>query len=180
MGESGWARIEIGGRAPRQGLARALALDVDDLDKLVAGEEVKNVQVRQEDGLLVIEDDQAWYARFDDIEGEMEILGVAFERSSGMTASFGESRRSFRPGARLPSVVTPDIDVEHSEEDGGWMVSVETIRELLDEGGETRLRQWLDEKYPVIPALEPIQLYDDKDDPDYEEKVIDNDGVVDG
>lgn len=178
MGESGWARIEIGGRAPRQGLARALNLTIEELDKLVAGEPVPETEVGFEDGLIVIEDDTAWYARFDGLEGALEEMGVAFDRSSGMTSSFGESSRSFRPATPLPNVIGKDIDVEHSEEDGAWMVSVKTIRELLAEGGETRLRQWLDEQYPEVPALENIQLYDDKDDPDYEEEVVDDEGVV--
>jgi hypothetical protein len=164
MASYAWAKLEIGGRVDRERLIQAL-LDFTDLkedeieealDDLKAGQagdaDGMKCSVYVEDGHLVVEDPDAVYAQFTDLENELMTLKVPFDRTSEDVAEFDGGIAWYRPELGL---------IEAAHNDGQAMVSLDEVRAKLAEGAEV-LREWLTSTYPEPGPLPELVVEDDE------------------
>lgn len=154
MSERGWARLTIGGRAPRHELFKLLAMHADAVPKeLKAGKDSGLVYWEHlgEGGgpCLIVEDEEARYAKFDELEIALIKLGVAFDRESAAVGEYPEMHQSFRPGMPSEDCIVAGGEIQ---------VSASDVLARLDKGGETLLRNWLRRVAPEYPPLEPLDL----------------------
>lgn len=135
MGTRGFARLTIGGPVKLSVLEHWIDESYSDLEP-------------DDDGLIVIEDDEASYSMFYDLEKGLADAGIAFDRESGSNGEYdSQSLRRFRPGIG-------DFEYETGGNDE-WTITVAEIRAKLAESPEALLA-FLNEKYPDLPKLEPI------------------------
>jgi hypothetical protein len=158
MPSCAWAKLEIGGRVDRQVLIDAIIdnteLSEEDveqaLEELKAGQagdaDGRVISIYVDDGHLVIEDPDAVYAQFTDLENELLTLGVPFDRTSEDVAEFDGGIAWYRPELGL---------IEAAHNDGQAMVSLDEVRAKLKEGPEA-LVAWLTSTYPEPGPLPPL------------------------
>jgi hypothetical protein len=151
MGAYGWAKLKIGGRVSKRALREALAIHDVDLDEALEPGDYSGygLEAYLDEGHLVVEDDQASYAQFTDLEAALVAAGIAFDRLSDPVAEFGECVSHFRRGM-AGSYDAPSDGHEP-------MVPVREVRRRLEDGLDP-LRAWLDHEHPAIPELEPLEI----------------------
>lgn len=155
MGVHGWAKLKIGGTVSKRALREALTIHEIDLEEsLEPGDyDGHGLEAYLDEDHLVIEDDQASYAQFTELETVLVTAGIAFDRLSDPVAEYGECVRSFRPGMATP--------YDTASEGYEPMVPVHEVRRRLADGLDA-LRAWLDQEHPAIPELERLDLIDDE------------------
>jgi hypothetical protein len=140
------ARIEIGGELPRQHLPRFCRLfDVGDENALLK---------RVTDGRLVLEDAQAAWGEFYELETTCRDLDLPYRRHSDGYWEQPPQRVFWQPGMEGPESVTT-----HS--DGGMLVSMDVLRETRDHlraGNTTAALALLEETIIEVPELPVFRL----------------------
>jgi hypothetical protein len=140
------ARIEIGGELPRQHLPRfCRLLDVSDEDVLLE---------RIADGHLVLEDDQAAWGEFFELESVCRDLDLPYQRRSEGYWDQPPQLAFWQPGMEGSESVTTNGD-------GGILVSMDTLREARDylrAGGAAEALALLEETAIEVPDLPPFRL----------------------
>jgi hypothetical protein len=142
------ARIEIGGELPRQHLARLCKLfEVDDEEALMA---------RVADGDLVLEDDQAAWGEFLELETTCRDLDLPYQRRSEGYWERPPQLVFWRPGMDEPESVTTNSD-------GGILVQMDTLCEARDHlraGSAARALALLEDAVITAPDLPPFRIVD--------------------
>jgi hypothetical protein len=109
-----------------------------------------SVDTEVEDGIFSLEDGEARYGEFGDLEDLLISRGIPFDRESGMDWNSPPAIRIYRPG--VPAFDHYDSTPDSYDE----VVSVSKIRELLgrdDPVGAAAIRRYLDESFPAYPPL---------------------------
>jgi hypothetical protein len=140
MGEHSWARLTIGGAVSRQALADAL--------ETLAGCRLDECL---EDGQVVVEDPEAPWGGFAELEAWLEIRRIPFDLESAARAGgwpdllihwrpdWGRVELACDDGHREPVIPRSEIR--------GALARCRTLRGV---------RRWLARTYPTIPPLPPI------------------------
>ena len=140
MGERSWARLTIGGTVSRSALAGAL-------DAL----EGRRLEDCLEDDQVVVEDPEASWGGFSELEAWLEGRGIPFDlESAACPGAWPDMLVHVRPGRGRVEFVSDD---SHQEP----VIPRSTLRTALTRYQTLkRLRAWLARMYPEVPALEPI------------------------
>ena len=140
MGERSWARLTIGGQVPRRLLTDAL--------ETLAGCRLDECL---EDGRVVVEDPEASWGGFSELEAWLEGRGIPFDlESAACPGAWPDMLVHFRPGRGRVEFVADD---SHAEP----VIPRSTLRTALRRYRTLKsLRAWLARTYPEVPALEPI------------------------
>jgi hypothetical protein len=140
MGERSWARLTIGGPVPRRLLTDAL--------ETLAGCRLDECL---EDGRVVVEDPEASWGGFSELEAWLEGRGIPFDlESAACPGAWPDMLVHFRPGRGRVEFVADD---SHAEP----VIPRSTLRTALTRYRTLKsLRAWLRRTYPEVPALEPI------------------------
>ena len=140
------ARIEIGGDLPRQHLPRFCRLfEVDDEDELV--EHITG-------GHLVLEDEQAAWGEFYELENVCRDLDLPYRRHSDGYWEQPPQRVFWQPDMEGPESVTTDSD-------GGMLVSMDVLSEARDHlraGRAANALALLEETIIEVPELPVFRL----------------------
>ena len=140
MGERSWARLTIGGALSRDALAGALeTLTGFQLDECLEGAQV------------VVEDAEASWGGFSELEAWLEARGIPFDLESGACPGGWSDRLvHFRPDRRRVEFVSDDSHAEPVIPRSALRAALTRCRTLKD------LRAWLTRTDPETAALEPI------------------------
>ena len=140
MGERSWARLTIGGHVPRRLLTDAL--------ETLAGCRLDECL---EDGQVVVEDPEASWGGFSELEAWLEGRGIPFDlESAACPGAWPDMLVHSRPGRGRVEFVSDD---SHAEP----VIPRSTLRTALTRSRTLKgLRTWLTRTYPEVPALEPI------------------------
>ena len=140
MGERSWARLTIGGTVSRLALADAL--------ETLAGCRLDECL---EDGQVVVEDPQASWGGFSELEAWLEDRGIPFDlESAACPGGWPDMLVHFRRGGGRVEFVSDD---SHREP----VIPRSTLRTALTRYRTLQgLRAWLARTYPEVPALKPI------------------------
>jgi hypothetical protein len=140
MGERSWARLTIGGAVSRSALVGVL----DTLEGL-------RLEDCLEDGHVVVEDPEASWGGFSELETWLEARGIPFDLESGACpGGWPDMLVHFRPGRGRVEFVSDD---SHAEP----VIPRSTLRTAPTRSRTLKgLRAWLARTYPEVPALEPI------------------------
>jgi hypothetical protein len=140
MGERSWARLTIGGTVSRRALADVLAtLAGCRLDECL------------EDDQVVVEDPEASWGGFSELEAWLETRGIPFDlESAACPGGWPDLLVHFRPGRGR---VEFPCDDGHREP----VIPRSAIRAALARCRTVHgVRRWLTRMYPTIPPLPPI------------------------
>lgn len=142
------ARIEIGGELPRQHLPRFCRLfDVSDENAMMK---------RVTDGCLVLEDAQAAWGEFYELETTCRDLDLPYRRHSEGHWEQPPQLVFWQPGMEEPESVTTDSD-------GGMLVSMDVLceaRDYLRDGRDAEALVLLDETMIEVPELPAFRIAD--------------------
>jgi hypothetical protein len=140
MGERSWARLTIGGRVSRAALAEAL----ERLEGL-------GLEDCLEDDRVIIEDPEASWGGFSELEAWLQARGIPFDlESEACPGAWPDMLVHFRPGRGRVEFVADDSHAEPVIPRSALRTALTRYRTL------TGLRRWLARTYPEVPTLEPI------------------------
>lgn len=148
MSDRAWAKIRIGGVAPRAALAAALEAGGYSLEDVSADANDEG-QPWWDGDVLALEDADASVGAFFELESALVVAGIDFNRINDPGGEFGFGLRQFRRGWLKPMEYETTSDYEP-------IVSVADVRRLLADGAA--LAAWLDEQFPQTPALTPLEI----------------------
>jgi hypothetical protein len=121
--------------------------------QLYLGESFGDLEVEIKEGIFYLNNSEARYGEFYDLEELLIKKGVPFDRESGMDWNAPPAIRIFRP---------PDFDYTDSTPDSyDEVVSVAKIRELIQDGEKAsddaslarRIEDYLGKSFPSYPPL---------------------------
>jgi hypothetical protein len=140
MGERSWARLTIGGTVSRSALAGALdALEGLRLESCLG------------DNHVVLEDPEASWGGFSELEAWLLARGIPFDLESGACpGEWPDMLVHFRPGRGRVEFVSDDSHAEPVIARSALRTALRRYRTLKG------FRAWLARTYPEVPALEPI------------------------
>lgn len=121
--------------------------------------ELFGADTETEEGIFSINDSEAPYGEFPDLEDLLVKKGIPFDRRSYMDWNRPPVLRVFRPWNLSPGSDPPvDLCISLDTDGDEPVVSVVKIREILDrtdteEGPEENLRDYLDFNFPSYPPL---------------------------
>ena len=140
MGERSWARLTIGGAVSRPALTEAL--------ETLAGCRLDECL---EDERVVVEDPEAAWGGFSELEAWLQACGIPFDLESGACpGGWPDLLVHFRPGRGRVEFACDDA---HSEP----VISRAALRAALARCRTLRgVRRWLARTYPDIPPLPAI------------------------
>jgi hypothetical protein len=105
-------------------------------------------EVYVEDGIITLDDQEAAYGMFSDLEDLLRKKDIPFDRQSGQAYDYTPELVIFRPAQNG----APALDLTLHLEDGEPIVRVRDIRDLLPQGIEA-IRAYLDREFPSYPPL---------------------------
>ena len=141
MGERSWARRTIGGRVSRSALTEAL--------ETLEGRLLEDCL---EDNQVVVEDAEASWGGFSELEAWLQARGIPFDLESGACAgSWPDRLVQFRPGRGRVEFVSDDSHAEPVIPRSALRAALSRCRTLKS------LRAWLARTDPEVPTLEPIR-----------------------
>jgi hypothetical protein len=145
MGERSWARLTIGGTVARSALARA----IDTLEGL-------RLEDCLEDGQVVIEDPDAAWGGFSELEAWLEAQGVPFDlESAARSGIWPDMLVHFRPEKGRLEFTSDD---SHAEP----VIRRSEVAQALRRCGTVRgVRRWLARAYPRVASLPPVRWTDE-------------------
>jgi hypothetical protein len=153
MSDRFWARLEFPAALIDAEITEALEAEGVNMAKLDPSESADDY-AWIEDGIFTLEDSEARYGQFEDLEGVLKLKGIPFDRESAGYYEFIPERVIFRPATNgdLPREMVFLLC------DGDPVVSVAAIREALDrtdteEGPEENVRDYLNFNFPAYPPL---------------------------
>jgi hypothetical protein len=141
MGERSWARLTIGGRVSRSALAGALeALEGVRLESCLG------------DHHVVVEDPEASWGGFSELETWLQARGIPFDlESAACPGAWPDMLVHFRPERGRVEFVSDDSHAEPVIPRSALQTALRRYRTLKG------LCAWLARMYPEVPALEPIR-----------------------
>ena len=145
MGERSWARLTIGGPVSRQALAEALETLVGfPLDECL------------EDDQIVVEDPEAAWGGFSELEAWLEARGIPFDlESAARPGAWPDMLVHFRPGRGRLEFASDD---SHGEP----VIRRSEVEAALRRCRTVRgVRRWLGRAYPRVAPLPPIRWSQD-------------------
>jgi hypothetical protein len=145
MGERSWARLTIGGPVWRRALADALETLVGcRLDECV------------EDDLVVVEDPDAAWGGFSELEAWLEARGIPFDlESAARSGMWPDMLVHFRPERGRLEFASDD---SHAEP----VIRRSEVEAALQRGRSVRgVRRWLARRYPHVAPLPRIRWADE-------------------
>ena len=149
MSDRFYAGLEIGGLISGD-LVPALAAQISNAGLLFPGESLE--QHINNDGLLALEDDQASYGEFPELEGWLQKHGIEFDRHSSGYFDLLPEWVSFRRGqGRIVHLLDGQGDQVISHQDISRAHAESTTLPAL----QTALAEILG---PAVPPLNPINL----------------------
>ena len=129
MADRYWGRLEFPAALIDAEVTEALQEEGVEMDKLDPSESCDDY-AWIEDGIFTLEDSEARYGCWEDLENLLRLKGIPFDReSSGFYEIFPE-RRIFRPGNNGER----SLDKTYLLVDGDPVVSVAAIKERLNDG----------------------------------------------
>jgi hypothetical protein len=145
MGERSWARLTIGGAVSRQALADALeTLAGCPLDECL------------EDDHVVVEDPEAAWGGFSDLEAWLEARGIPFDLESAACAgAWPDMLVHFRPGRERLEFASDDSHAEPVIRRSELQAAFRRCRTVRG------VRRWLARRYPRVAPLPAIRWTDD-------------------
>ncbi len=145
MGERSWARLTIGGSVSRRALADAL--------ETLAGFRLDECL---EDDQVVVEDPEAAWGGFSELEAWLEARGIPFDlESAGCSGAWPDMLVHVRPGRGRLEFASDD---GHAEP----VIRRSEIEAALRRCRSVRgLRHWLARRYPRVAPLPPIRWADE-------------------
>jgi hypothetical protein len=140
MGERSWARLTIGGPVSRRALADALETLVGyQLDECL------------EDDQVVVEDPEAAWGGFSELEAWLEARGIPFDlESAACPGVWPDMLVHFRPGRRRLEFASDDSHGEPVIRRSEVEAALRRCRSIR------RVRHWLARAYPRVAPLPPI------------------------
>ncbi|MCL4502390.1 MAG: hypothetical protein M1438_11150 [Deltaproteobacteria bacterium] len=118
-------------------------------DSLEIDGSLGDLEVEVKEGLFSMENSEARYGEFDDLETLLIEKGIPFDRVSGMDWNRPPERRIFRPGP-------PDFDHYYPLDSEAYapVVSISTIQELLGLPMPTyEIQAYLEKHFPSYSPL---------------------------
>jgi len=115
-------------------------------------------EVYVDDGILSLDNQEARYGMFDDLERLLRKKGIPFDRQSGQYAEYSAELVIFRP-AKDDASTALDLTIPLWNDEP--FVSVREIREIIRSNPPTKgayecvlaIQSYLDEHYPAYPPL---------------------------
>jgi len=147
MADRYWGRLEFPAALIDAEVTEALQEEGVEMDKLDPSESCDDY-AWIEDGIFTLEDSEARYGCWEDLENLLRLKGIPFDRESSGYYEFIPERVIFRPSANG----TPPRDLVFLLCDGAPVVEVEKIRNLLAQGAEA-VKAYLDDHFPLYPPL---------------------------
>ena len=147
MSDRYWGKIEFPAALIDAEVTKALQKESVEMDKLDPSEHADDY-AWIEDGIFTLEDSEARYGCWEDLENLLRLKGIPFDRESSGYYEFIPELVVFRPGANG----TPPRDLVFLLCDGARVVEVEKIRNLLAQGVEA-VSAYLDDHFPLYPPL---------------------------
>src|SRR5438093_5519 len=141
MGERSWARLTIGGRVSRSALTEAL-------------ETLEGLRLEDclEDNQVVVEDPEASWGGFFELEAWLQARGIPFDLESGACLGGWPDRLvQFRPSRGRVEFVSDDSHAELVILRSALRAALTRCRTLKS------LRAWLARTDSEVPTLEPIR-----------------------
>jgi hypothetical protein len=141
MGERSWARLTIGGTVSRAALADALeALEGLRLESCLG------------DNHVVVEDPEASWGGFSELEAWLQGRGIPFDlESAACPGTWPDMLVHFRPDRGRVELVSDDSHAEPVIARSALRTALSRYRTLKGLGA------WLARTYPEVPALPPIR-----------------------
>lgn len=147
MADRYWGKLEFPAALIDAEVTEALQEEGVEMDKLDPSESCDDY-AWIEDGIFTLEDSEARYGCWEDLENLLRLKGIPFDRESSGYYEFIPERVIFRPSANG----TPPRDLVFLLCDGAPIVEVEKIRNLLAQGAEA-ITAYLDDHFPLYPPL---------------------------
>lgn len=147
MADRYWGKLEFPAALIDAEVTEALQEEGVEMDKLDPSESCDDY-AWIEDGIFTLEDSEARYGCWEDLENLLRLKGIPFDRESSGYYEFIPERVIFRPSANG----TPPRDLVFLLCDGAPVVEVEKIRNLLAQGAEA-VKAYLDDHFPLYPPL---------------------------
>ena len=147
MADRYWGRLEFPAALIDAEVTEALQEEGVEIDKLDPSESCDDY-AWIEDGIFTLEDSEARYGCWEDLENLLRLKGIPFDRESSGYYEFIPERVIFRPGTNG----TPPRDLVFLLCDGAPIVEVEKIRNLLAQGAEA-VTAYLDDQFPPYLPL---------------------------
>jgi hypothetical protein len=145
MGDRSWARLTIGGTVSRSALAGAL----DRLAGLRLEECLEGDQV-------VIEDPEASWGGFSELEAWLESQGIPFDlESAACSGAWPDMLVHFRPGKGRREFASDDSHAEPVIRRSEVQAALRRCRSVRG------VRRWLGRAYPRVAPLPPIRWTDE-------------------
>jgi hypothetical protein len=145
VGERSWARLTIGGTVSRAALAQAL-------------ETLEGLRLEDclEDGQVVVEDPDAAWGGFSELEAWLESQGIPFDlESAARSGVWPDMLVHFRPAKGRLEFTSDD---SHAEP----VIRRSEVKQALRRCRTVRgFRRWLARAYPRVASLPPVQWADE-------------------
>jgi len=118
-------------------------------------EDYHGADIEVESGIFSLEDGEARYGEFEDLETLLKTKSIPFDRETAMDWQQPPCRQVYRPARNGHAEIDEHIQLNS---DGEVVVSVAAIREALDrtdteEGPEENVRDYLNFNFPAYPPL---------------------------
>jgi len=151
MGDRFWGRIEFPDRMIDAEVREALegeGVEFDGDNLVEKRMQTYDPEVYVDDGILSLDNQEASYGMFDDLERLLRKKGIPFDRQSGQAYEYTPERVIFRPAHNG----VPALDLTLPLFDDEPVVFLRDLRNLLPKGIEA-IRAYLDKEYPTYPPL---------------------------
>jgi hypothetical protein len=155
VSDRAWAKLIIGGKAKRSVLDAILRKHtgegLDEAEKNSPDDDRGYPAWDDDHQHVVVTDSEASGAMFEGLENALVEAEIDFDRqSAACIGAWGDTLAVYRRGMKAV------IEHESNESSEDWLMPVKAVRELLKKGAGP-LRDWLDQRYPVVPELTPIE-----------------------
>jgi hypothetical protein len=151
VGDRYWGRIEFPARMIDVELREALELEGAEFENgnlIEKRNQVYGPEIYVDDGIFTLDDQEADYGMFSDLEDLLRKKGIPFDRQSGQAYDYTPELVIFRPAPDG----APALDLTLLLHDDEPIVSVREIRELVPQGIEA-VTAYLDRHFPAYPPL---------------------------
>jgi hypothetical protein len=157
MADEFWGRLEFPARLIDDEVREALekeGAEVNGGRLIERRNRVWGPEIYVENGIFTLDDQEAKYGMFSDLEDLLRKKGIPFDRQSGQAYNYTPELVIFRPAKNG----VPAMDLTFPLYDDEPIISVREVREFLaiDDAGEeaaSAIRRYLDDNFPNYPPL---------------------------
>jgi hypothetical protein len=149
MADYFWGKLEFPAAMIDAAVTKALEAEGVEMDNLApSGHDDDSAWI--ENGIFTIEDSQARYGQFEDLENLLRQKGIPFDRQSGQAYEFYPELVIFRPGENGAPALSLYLPLVGSSDKPG--IIAQDIKDLIPQGIEA-IQAYLDEHVPNYPPL---------------------------